>query len=323
MAKRTIFYTNIGLSLLASQIILASSPAKTQTSDDTKTAQRVVSFAPSNTELLYAIGAGDKIIGVCSYCDFPAPVKSKTLVGNFISANLERLARLKPDKVVLVSGQEALAGMLAHNGYKVKVLKNDRLSDIAVNIKSLAQLTDSTVTGDKVGTAFQKSVGDLQSITLTGQHPSVFYCVWPQPLLTVGKSSYLTDVITTCGGKSIAETLTGGYPHFSMERLVLANPDLIVMPFECKDHEFLKKHPWSSLKAVKNSQVYFLPDAQHDGLARPTLRLTSGMLWLAKRLHPELAPRLDKWYADSCKTLSDIGKKSQISARTPLAMERR
>jgi iron complex transport system substrate-binding protein len=293
-------YSKIGLSLslLASPVMLAGYAADRK-ADDRKTASRVVSFAPSNTELLYAIGAGDKIIGVCSYCDYPGQVHGKTQVGNFISANLERLTRLKPDKIVLVSGQEALSSMLSHNGYHVEVLKNEHLSDIARNIKSLALLTDNTIGGDKVARSFDKSIADLQSITLDEAHPTVFYCVWPQPLLTVGKSSYLTEVITACGGKSIADNLTAAYPHYSMERLVLANPDLIVMPYECKDHEFLKKHPWSSLKAVKNNRVYFLPDPKHDGLARPTLRLTSGMLWLAKRIHPALTDRLDSWYSHS------------------------
>lgn len=108
---------------------------------------QLVSFAPSNTELLYSIGAGDKLVGVCSYCDYPEFVKKKTIVGNFIAANLERLASVKPDKVVCVSGQEGLAGQLTHNGYKVLILKNDHLSDISKNLKDLAALSNSTARG--------------------------------------------------------------------------------------------------------------------------------------------------------------------------------
>ncbi len=258
--------------------------------------QRLVSFAPSNTELLYSIGAGDKLVGVCSYCDYPSAAKSKTIVGNFIAANLERMAGLKPDKVVCVSGQEALAGQLTHHGYKVSILKNDHLSDISKNLKELAAIASSSGRGDQAAAKFDRCIAELKEITQKANtKPAVFYCVWPQPLLTLGKASYLTEAITACGGESISQNLEGGYPHFSLEKLVLANPAVIIMPFECKDHEFLKKHPWSSLRAVKSNTVYFLPKPQDDGLARPTIRMTKGLYWLAKRIHPELSTDLDSW----------------------------
>jgi vitamin B12 transport system substrate-binding protein len=128
---------------------------------------------------------------------------------------------------------------------------------------------------------------------------TVFYCVWPAPLLTIGKGSYLTDVITACGGTSISATLSADYPHFSIEKLMLANPDVVVMPYEVKDRSFLKKHPWVTLKAVKTDHVFFLPEPKEDGLARPTLRLTKGIFWLAPKLHPELTKELHDWYVAS------------------------
>jgi iron complex transport system substrate-binding protein len=280
---------------VAASLILSAVSANGSEQKQT-TIPQLVSFAPSNTELLYSIGAGDKLVGVCSYCDYPGLVKKKTVVGNFIAANLERLAGVKPDKIVCVSGQEGLAGQLTHNGYKVLLLRNDHLSDISKNLKDLAALSNSTARGDQAAAKFTTCIAELKELTSKATtKPSVFYCVWPQPLLTLGKASYLTEAITVCGGDSISKNLTAGYPHFSMEKLVLANPDVIVMPYECKDHSFLEKHPWSSLRAVKNSHVYFLPDPPHDGLARPTMRLTNGLYWLAKRIHPELSAQLDSW----------------------------
>lgn len=286
MAKQAAHYITAFLSLCTALTAQSASGKE----------QRVVSFAPSNTELLYAIGADDKLIGVCSYCDYPLAAKSKTIVGNFIAANLERMAGLKPDKVVCVSGQEALAGQLTHHGYKVSILRNDHLSDISRNMKELATIADSKGRGDEAATKFDHCIAELREITQKASiKPAVFYCVWPQPLLTLGKASYLTEAITACGGESISQNLDGGYPHFSLEKLVLANPAVIIMPFECKDREFLKKHPWSSLRAVKANNVYFLPKPQDDGLARPTIRMTKGLYWLAKRIHPELSTNLDSW----------------------------
>ena len=268
-------------------------------------AERIVSFAPSNTELIYATGGGSKIVGVCSYCDYPIDVKHKTIVGNFVSANLERIARIKPDKVLLVNGQEGLAGMLEHSGYQVQIVKNRHLSDISANVRVLSSLTGNTASGERVAQSFDNCLQELSKII--GKSPSpakVFYCVWPAPLLTIGKGSYLTDVITACGGTSISSSLSADYPHFSIERLMLANPDVIVMPYEVKDHSFLNKHPWVTLKAVKNNRVYFLPEPKEDGLARPTLRLTKGLLWLSEKIQPQLSGELQNWYGRAEKALN-------------------
>ncbi|HEY9678282.1 MAG TPA: helical backbone metal receptor [Drouetiella sp.] len=271
---------------------------------------KLASFAPSNTELLYAIGAQDKLAAVCSYCDYPEDAKQKKIVGNFISANLERLASVKPTKVVMVSGQEALAGQLEHNGYKVEILHNDHLSDISKNLRELSTLTGNTARGAAAASSLEKCLTDLKSIIdKTNSHPAVFYCIWPQPLLTIGQKSYLSETITACGGDSTSKNLEAAYPHFSLEKLVLANPDIIILPYECKDREFLKKHPWSSLKAVKSNRVFFLPDPSHDGLARPTLRVTNGLYWLAKIIHPELATQLDAWNSRTSASLSDYSGK--------------
>ncbi|CAN5732318.1 hypothetical protein BH10CYA1_BH10CYA1_50810 [soil metagenome] len=302
MAKQAAIYTAFCLSVLTA---LAGHCAYGSESKQSST--RLVSFAPSNTELLYAMGAGGKLIGVCSYCDYPSSAKNKTIVGNFIAANLERLAGLKPDKIVCVSGQEALAGQLTHNGYNVSIFKNDHLSDISKNLKELAALANNPGRGDQAAAKFDQCVAELKNLTSKAKtKPAVFYCVWPQPLLTLGKASYLTEVITVCGGDSVSKNLQAGYPHFSLEKLVLSNPDVIVMPFECKDHEFLKKHPWSALKAVKANRVFFLPDPPHDGLARPTIRLTNGLYWLTKRIHPELSTELDSWSARTQSALASF-----------------
>lgn len=325
MAKPATFSLLTAASVFTLCFIPSQSGSLTAFAAEQHGSTKVASFAPSNTELIYSIGASDKLAGVCSYCDYPEAAKKKLVVGNFISANLERLASLKPDRIVLVSGQETLANLLTHNGYKVTLLHNDHISDISKNLRELSLLSNDTARGDKAARTFDSCVAELKTITAKATtRPAVFYCVWPQPLLTLGKASYLTEVITACGGDSISHDLPAGYPHFSLEKLVIANPDVMILPYEIKDPDFLKKHPWSSLKAVKSNHVYFLPDPPHDGLARPTMRLTNGFYWLAKKIHPELGSQLDAWYARTqpliasfAATDSDLkaepeGKKSQV-----------
>lgn len=264
----------------------ANSPAK----------PRVVSLAPSNTELLCSVGAREQIIGVSSFCDYPKEVTGIAKVGTFISANLERLARLKPDLVLLVSGQEELAAKIKNHKMKTIVVDNNKLTDIGKNLKALGRLTGHCQEGEAAAQKFEGRLQELAQIVEKSKHkPKVFYCVWPQPLMTAGKASFIDDIITSCGGTNIAGDMAASYPRFSLERLVLSNPDVIVMPFEARNQAFIKQSPWNKLQAVREQHIYYLPDQKNDMLSRPTLRVLKGMAWLGGVFHPELAKELANW----------------------------
>lgn len=264
--------------------------------------KKLVSLAPSNTELLYDIGAQGEILAVCTNCDYPEEAKKIERAGTFTSANLERLARIKPDVVLLVSGQEQLAGLLSHNNFHVQVLENTKLSDISANVRTLGSIAGRSVQADKLANALDGSVTRLKKlVAVDPKQPKLFYCVWPQPLLTVGKSSFLNDVITACGGVNIAGSTNTAYPNFSAERLLIDQPDLIVLPAEAQGTQLLTRPPWTSLKAVKEKRYFYLPQGAKDGLARPTVRIVDGLYWLSERLHPELAKQLADWHAAAVK----------------------
>jgi iron complex transport system substrate-binding protein len=257
---------------------------------------RLISLAPSNTELLCSIGAKSEIIGVCSFCDYPQDVTGIKKVGTFVSANLERLCGLKPDYVLLVSGQEMLSSQLLHNHFKTIVLDNTHLDNIGPNLQKLGHLTGKTEEAATAAHNFDLTLSALKAIVPPDKRsPKVFYCVWPQPLMTAGRDCFLNEVITACGGINIAGDVAASYPRYSMEQLVLKNPDVIILPFEARGQSFLSKAPWTMLKAVKENRLYFLPDQKHDMLSRPTLRVLNGMEWLASILHPERQVALTAW----------------------------
>lgn len=264
--------------------------------------KRIASLAPSNTELIYSLGAQNRLVGVSTFCDYPEDAGSKEKIGSFVSVNLERLARLNPDAVLLVDGQESIAGILRRQGYRVVVLNNKRLEAISKNLVAIGAITGKIAESKLLAKQFEGQLASLRRIMSSAKtRPKVFYCVWPKPLLTAGRSSFLNGVITTCGGKNIASDLKAAYPQFSLEKLAVANPDLIILPREARDSKFLDGPPWSNLKAVKNKRVYFLPESAHDNLSRPTLRVTEGLFWLASTIHPELKQRLEEWRL-SCKS---------------------
>jgi iron complex transport system substrate-binding protein len=276
--------------------------------------QRLISLAPSNTELLCSIGAKNEIIGVCSFCDYPQAVTGINKVGTFVSANLERLCGLKPDYVLLVSGQEMLSSQLSHNHFKTVVLDNTHLENIGQNLQTLGQLTGRTREAADAAHNFERALTALRAIVPPGKtSPRVFYCVWPQPLMTAGRDCFLNEVITACGGINIAADVAASYPRYSMEQLILKNPDVIILPCEARDQSFLRKAPWTMLKAVKEKRLYFLPDQKHDMLSRPTLRVLNGMSWLASILHPERCNDLAAWQKSDC----FVKAQAQVTGQLP------
>ena len=289
---------------------------------------RVISLAPSNTELLCSIGAGSDIIGVCTFCDYPQAVTGIKKVGTFVSVNLERISGLKPDYVLLVSGQEMLSSQLKHNHFKTMLLDNTHLQNIGKNVQKLGQLTGKIKEAEAAAQNFDLSLNALstvlQSKTTSGASPAkakptVFYCVWPQPLMTAGRDCFLNEVITACGGINIAGDVAASYPRYSMEQLVLKNPDVLILPYEARGQSFLGRDPWTMLKAVKEKRLFFLPDQKHDMLSRPTLRVLSGMAWLASILHPELEGPITAWQKSDSFVKAQVG--AHLSAKDQVQAE--
>ena len=261
------------------------------------------------------MGAKDQIIGVSSFCDYPKDVAGITKVGTFISANIERLARLKPDLVMLVTGQEELAGKIKNHHIKTVVIENEKLTDIGKNLKRIGELSGHCQEGAEAAQIFETKLQTLAKIIdKSKQRPKVFYCVWPQPLMTAGKTSFINGLITSCGGMNVAGNLNVGYPRFSLERLVLSNPEVIIMPYEARNQAFIKQSPWNKLKAVRQNRIYYLPDQKNDMLSRPTLRVLKGTAWLGGVFHPELKSELANW-SEPTSVAKAASKSLETSAR--------
>src|SRR5262249_4137259 len=122
--------------------------------------------------------------------------------------------------------------------------KNESLKDISKNLHALGEKSGHLQKADDIASAFDKALAQLKEITGKAKsRPQIFYCVWPQPLLTVGKGSFLNEAITTCGGENIAEAMPQAYPHYSLEKLMLSQPEIIVLPYGAHEESLLKKEP--------------------------------------------------------------------------------
>jgi iron complex transport system substrate-binding protein len=286
----------IASSVLLTLLCSNSTWSEAAAPDKATTPIRLVSFAPSCSELIESLKAGNCLVGVCKFCEITHGERVQR-VGDFTMANMEKLAQLKPDAILTVNGQETLTHSLIKNGFKVITFSNSRMSDISHNLIEIGTLTKHSDSARILAKNFEESVSELRILCAKGKRSTVFLCIWPQPLLTAGSTSFLNEAVAICGGNNIAASLKEPYPSFSQERLVIANPEVLIMPAEAQTATYLKRAPWNELRASKENRVYFLDKGISDKLNRPSIEVVDGLYWLASKLHPELAKDLSAWQA--------------------------
>lgn len=184
--------------------------------------RRIVSLAPSNTELVYAIGWGDRLIGVTDMCDYPPEARRKPRVGGAETLSVEHVLSLKPDLVLAIpSKSPALQQLKRMLKAPVVMLESDTLESVAANAEALG-----SVIGPQ-GKAFAARYrAELGRIKPARKHPGVFYLVWDRPMMSAGPGTFLDDLIRRAGGRNLASE--PGYRPFSEERLIASAPEVVL-----------------------------------------------------------------------------------------------
>jgi len=250
---------------------------------------RIVSLAPNLTEIVYAVGAGDRLVGDTEYCDYPAAAKSVAKVGDTVHPSIERIIALKP-QVVLVSTAsqlEAFTKQLDDQQIAVYVTNPQRLEDIYRSINTLGDLLGDRNQTTALLNDLHRRADAIEKATTAAKPVKVFYQVSGEPLYTIGREAYLTDLIKRAGGISVTADVPGAFPRFSDEAALAAKPEAIILPTggsmgsaNSEAAGALRKSP-----AVLNNRVYRIND---DHLSRPGPRLVDGLEEMARALHPEL-----------------------------------
>ncbi|PJE79173.1 Vitamin B12-binding protein [invertebrate metagenome] len=242
---------------------------------------RIISLAPSTTELLYAAGAGKQVIAVDNYSDYPPVVKKLPKVGGYPNISFETLVSLKPDLIVVWSGGNSprLIQQIESSRLALFRLEADHFTAIAADIEKLGSLTGNIRLAHKNATLFIETLNRIKARYHQQQPISVFFEIWSSPLMTVGGQQIINEVITLCGGHNIYADTTTKIPLVSMESLLSINPDIIIATHptgESKEKtkamtEYWSK--WPSLTAVKKQQLFSVPA---DLIARPSPRILQG-----------------------------------------------
>ncbi|MEQ5816593.1 cobalamin-binding protein [Marinobacter sp. NFXS11] len=247
-------------------------------------AQRVVSLSPGATELLFSAGAGDRVVAVSAWSDYPAEAADLPQVGDSNRLDLEAIVSLTPDLVVAwVDGNsrsqlERLSGL----GIPVFWLAPRTFDDIAAAVSDLALLTGLPDLGNERAEAFRAEMAALKAQYADARPVKVFYQIWDQPLMTVNREELISKAIALCGGVNVFGGLPRLVPRISREAVLEANPEAIITAGSSGDRQWLETwRQFPGLAAVAAGNLFLEPP---DLLARPTLRMADGARHLCQTL---------------------------------------
>ncbi|POR55826.1 iron complex transport system substrate-binding protein [Paraburkholderia eburnea] len=252
-------------------------------------AQRVVSLAPHVTELLYAAGGGAKLVGAVSYSDYPPQAQSVSRVGDNRALDLERIAALKPDLIVVWRHGNAQQQLDRLRELHIPLFFSEphHLDDVATSLTRLGTLLGTQKTAQDAANAYRGQIAQLRATYAQRAPVRVFYEVWDQPLMTVNGESMISDAITLCGGRNVFAALRPLVPTLSTEAVLAADPDAIVTasPGATAPDRPLpaleRWRAWPQLKAVAHGNLYAIDG---DLLTRAGPRIAQG----AQRLCEDL-----------------------------------
>jgi iron complex transport system substrate-binding protein len=260
---------------------------------------RIVSLAPNLTETIYALGLQDRLVGDTDYCDFPPEARLKTKVGGAINPSLEAIAALHPDLVLVTKNLNRLETVqaLADIGIPSYATDPHTVDAIIASTERLADLLGAPEAGAALGKDMERRIAATRDRVAPLPLRSVLFVVWTDPLISIGKDTFIADALQHAGAVSVIDS-SQNWPHINLEEVVRLQPEFLVFAesAETAGHttDTLAGLPgWRILDAVKHRRFAVISDAVN----RPAPRIASAIEELARQLHPEAfadTPQSDK-----------------------------
>lgn len=249
----------------------------------TKEPERIISTAPSNTEILFALGLEDKVIGVTEYCNYPPEALGKDKIGGFSTVNIEKIVALDPD-VVFASDKtgEDNIKKLEDFGIAVVVLHPRDIGDALKNIEVIGRVTNTEENASKLVADMRERI-DVVEEKHGGAKPRILYVVWHDPLMGAGRDTFVDSLIRKAGGVNIADFV--GYKVISLEAVIKENPDVIITAMghgDARNQTYMyvvSEERLAVTGAIRNGEVYEI-DTDLTGRAGP--RIVEGLEQFSK-----------------------------------------
>jgi iron complex transport system substrate-binding protein len=248
---------------------------------------RIISLAPSVTEILYMLRADDRLIGVSTHCDWPDDARRKPKVGTLLSPNYETILAARPDLIIAsTAGNDQAATLkLADFNLTLYVTAPRSVSAIHDTVVNLGRITDCRERGEQLAAQMQDRLAAVQR-RISGMPPTrAFFITWFDPLLAPGGRTFENDVLRLANVNSISAAIDEFYPRYSLEQVLMDDPDAILTVRHAGDPlpDLTRIAGWSRLRAVREGRVYVLSEV----LQHPSPRFVEGVEELASKLYPE------------------------------------
>ena len=257
-------------------------------------ATRIAALSPGATELVWAAGAGDKVVAVVAFSDYPPEAKNVRSVGSHTRMDLEVLVSLKPDLVIgwVTGNPPEQLETIRELGIPVFSIEPRSFDDVSHTIRQLAALAGTEAHGNKVAHHFRRGMTELEA-TYEGADPvPVFYQVWDEPLMTVNDDHLIGKVITLCGGVNVFGELDRLVPRISDEAVLAADPEAILAGGMGEENRHWLTHweQYDELTAVRRDNLFFVPPSL---IQRPTPRMLEGSRLFCEKLDQARARRIE------------------------------
>ena len=249
---------------------------------------RIVSLNPATTEILFALGAGPRLVGRTHWDLWPDAARAVPDLGDGIDPNVEAVLSARPDVVVLYAGaaNRTTAARLRATGVRTVALKIDRIADFARAVTLLGIVAGDTTRAAAVRDSVARTLARVRAATRGRPRVTVFWHVWDAPLITIGRGSYLSELVEIAGGRNVYDSLPAPSPQVSIEDLMRRNPDVILAgPVGAR--RIAQDARWRALGAVRNGRVLVVDT---NLVGRPSVRLGEAAASLARLLQPGALP---------------------------------
>jgi iron complex transport system substrate-binding protein len=247
---------------------------------------RIVCLVPSVTDTVFALGSGDDVVAVSDYTTYPPAALKKPSIGSLIKPSIETILSFHPDLVmgINIPGSDETAAQLQAVGIPVYLVDPKGLDGILHSVSSVGEALNRTQQAAALNASLTNRIAAVRARAAGKPMPTVLLPVWYDPIITIGKHAFITEILETAGARSVTDDLVPDWPQMSLESLIARAPEALVLIRGGKiTIDMLKNRPgWSTLPAIREARVYYV----NSGIQEPSPEAIDALEELAKEFHP-------------------------------------
>ncbi len=271
-------------------------------SEETGVPRRIISLSPNVTEILFAIGLGERVVGVTDVCKYPPEARAKPHVGTFPMPNIEQIVMLKPDLIILLPSYGETIDKFESLGLRMLVVKNDSIQDVLESIEEIATVTGANKAGQMLTDDIMQELERLREQRESRPHRCVLFVVGKNPgtlqqIYAVGPGTFLDEMLQAAGGENILADAVSSYPIVSKEEIIARDPEVIldasIGESPSEEQRRINLQLWKQLQtvsAVKHQRIYFIEDSQ---ITIPGPRIPDNISYLMRLIYKDAPEQLD------------------------------